>query len=138
MSIEGCQWEEIFFLNIIRIRGKGVLIDLMRQGILNNLSWTQKWQQGLPSERIGFEQALRDAESKLHEAEEEESRKCREFHRCPHCQQPFIVAKLNCGQFVCGRDTHDSNIDNGHGCGRSFRIADAPRYEVDISILDPL
>ena len=82
MSIRECQWEEVFFLNIIRICGLAGMVAWMRQGAFNSLSWAEKWQKGMVSNRESIEENLRNSEKELLEAEKEEQRKCQEFRRC--------------------------------------------------------
>jgi hypothetical protein len=53
---------------------------------------------GLPSTQDQRAEGLRIAERVLAEATNEGERKRREWRLCPHCQQPFIIDQMNCGQ----------------------------------------
>ena len=65
---------------------------------------------------------------------------------CPHCKEPIIIEKINCGIFRCGILKKDNTQINPHldqesceklikneeifGCSRPFRIL--PNYTVEI------
>ncbi len=139
MSLEGVQWQEVFFLNIIRLKGKGFLINLLRNNdMLKSLPWTIEWRNGLPDVKEELEDSLRLAEASLQEATYEEQRKSREFLLCPHCRQPFAILARNCGQFVCGRANFHNGQHGQHGCGQTFTVDQAQPYNVDNGILEPL
>lgn len=140
MSIDETQWQEIFLKNIIRIRGEGYLIELLRSSdVLTNLPWTAKWRNGLPTVRREIESSLTQVEERLRDAINEENRKAREFFLCPHCSQSFAILQRNCGEFVCGRAYTDEIPTNGPlGCGQAFNINRALPYTIDNSVLDPL
>uniref|UniRef100_A0A7S4JD02 Uncharacterized protein n=1 Tax=Odontella aurita TaxID=265563 RepID=A0A7S4JD02_9STRA len=140
MVLRGFNWQELFFNNIMRVRGEGTVVSLLGEGgALHSLPWCRYWVRGIPSAVQGSENALQEAEGRLAEALQDEERKCREFRRCPHCNRMFAVYAINCGQFVCGRDAH-GDVGNGglQGCGTGFHIGQAPLYTADEGVLAPL
>jgi len=92
---------------------------------------------GLPSTQDQRAEGLCIAERVLAEATNKRERKRREWQLCPHCQQPFIVDQMNCGQFTCGQDFHGTN-NRGHGCGETFNAGTAGYYMLDQAIIQPL
>lgn len=149
MLLKKATWQSFCIGSILKHRGEGTLSTALRTGgPLHELPWCRAWVDGLPSAQTGVVEALQAAEVTLAEAEAEEQKKSHAFRLCPHpdCQQPFIVAAANCGQFTCGRDAHMINghpalnntvINGTHGCGRAFNLVEAPPYRLDERILEP-
>jgi len=139
-------WAHLFFSTIIRLHGQSKLFDLLR-GPLNRVGWCKVWVESLPSVKAELIAALREAESKLSESEQDEARKAREFYKCPFCGGLFGIDLMNCGTFVCGRNTHRDGgrpvigseiVADIYGCGNTFGLSDAHRYTPDENVLEPL
>lgn len=128
MMQDGAAWQDFFFGSILRLRGEGSLATALT-GPLANLTWCRAWAEGVPTSSDGAAETLRVAEMELAEAIAEENRKANEWRHCPNCRETFIVAQLNCGSFVCGRDYHpQTGQQNLIGCGATFQINNAPLY----------
>jgi hypothetical protein len=148
MSQGGASWQQFFVFSILRLRGEGTLsAALSTNGPLRNFAWCRAWEEGIPTSRDGAIESLQQAEAVLAEVTEQENRKAAELRHCPHCRQTFIVAAVNCGQFICGQDFHQMNghanlngavLINAQGCGQGFALNEAPSYRPDEAILAPL
>ena len=142
MCVEHLCLQEIFFQNIIRIRGEGFLYFLFKSNTLfmnDRMYWTSKWREGCPLAQEEIEGSLRKAEEDLRDATNEENKKARDFLLCPRCRQPFGILAQNCGQFVCGRaDTHITPQNGPMGCGGQFSFNQALPYNIDHVSLDLL
>jgi hypothetical protein len=148
MSQRGTSWQQFFVFSILRLRGEGTLsAALSTHGSLQHLAWCRAWKEGIPTSRNGAIESLQHAEAALAEVTEQENRKAADLRHCPHCRETFIVAAVNCGQFICGQDFHQMNgqanlngavLINAHGCGQGFALNEAPPYIPDEAILAPL
>jgi hypothetical protein len=148
MSQGGASWQQFFMFSILRLRGEGTLsAALSTNGPLRHLAWSSAWEKGIPTSRDGAIESLQQAEAALAEVTTEENRKAADLRHCPHCRQTFIVAAMNCGQFICGQDFHQMNgqaqlngavLINAHGCGQGFAFNNAPPYRPDEAVLAPL
>ena len=146
-ALDGYQWAEFFFGIILYLQGPGTLAEILGSGCLRGRLWCQKWIEGIPTAIRDSKNALADAERALAEAEREEQRKTRELRLCPHCRSPFMVDRLNCGTFYCGRDAHGIQgnpavggvqVGGVYGCNRAFTHDRSLPYSPDSEILDPL
>lgn len=146
MSLHQASWQSFFMGSILKARGEGTLCAVLG-GPLKEMPWCRMWADGVAGMPNDAVQSLQNAETALAEAVAEEERKTREHRLCPHCQQQFIVAAANCGQFVCGRDAHqiqgqpalnNAVINGTHGCGQGFNLTAAAPYRADETILAPL
>jgi hypothetical protein len=148
MSQAGALWQQFFMFSILRLRGEGTLSTaLSMNGSLRYLAWCRAWEEGILTSRDGAIESLQHAEAALAEVTAQENRNAADLRHCPHCRQTFIVAAVNCGQFICGQDFHQMNgqaqlngafLINTHGCGQGFALNDAPLYRPDEAILAPL
>ncbi len=137
MSNEFLHWGDFFFGTILRVRGEGTLVELLKpDGALGSFEWCREWANGEPALLQNVENQLAQAERDLAEATSEELRKVQEFRLCPHCAQEFALGDRNCGLFVCGRDYHSQT--QILGCGQSFQIDGAPLYVANERYLAPL
>lgn len=135
MSKGGALWQHFFMSSILQLRGEGTLSAALTNGPLRNLAWCRAWKEGIPTSRDGAIESLQQAEAALEEVTAQEKRNAADLRHCPHCRQTFIVAAVNCGQFVCGRDFHQMN--GQQGCRQGFALNDAPPYRPDEAILAP-
>ena len=139
-------WAHLFFSTIIRLHGQSKLFDLLH-GPLNGVGWCKEWVDALPNVKAELIVSLREAESKLNESMQDEAKKAREFYRCPSCGGLFGIDQMNCGIFVCGRNTHQIQgrpgiggniVPEVYGCGNNFGLTEAHRYTPDEAVLQPL
>jgi hypothetical protein len=118
------KWQEFFMSTILRVRGDGTLTKaIMDGGPLSKLLFCRSWIDGIQASKDGVCEALSEAERSLASAVDEERWKSQNFRLCPHCRRTFVVAALNCGQFICGRDAHNVN---GQAYMDGIAISDVP------------
>jgi hypothetical protein len=141
---DAARWQDFFMSTILRLRGEGTLAKALLDGPLASMTWCKTWTEGIPATKDDVNEALHEAESSLAKATTEEQWKVGNMRCCPHCNQTFMVSALNCGSFICGRDSHGENgqiymdgiaVSGTQGCGQAFNINQSQEYQSDQALL---